>query len=135
MPSRRFYIATAPVSHINGKMAPQSVKCSNSYDPDSEPEVSFWYGYRYYASPSVSRYGIRTQRRDLSVKPYTALEDENRTLFRASLLTVYEHKRNPADWRLMFRDFEQQKRYHTPLGYAIAETRLNQGEWRRDWTA
>lgn len=134
MPARRYYIAIAPVEHINGKMAPVSYKCANSADPDSEPRVSFWYGYKHKASPNVSRYGIREKRRNLTTNPYTGEEDENRTLFRASLLAVYEHKTIAADWALMLADFRRQREYSTLIGYAVAACRSNGGEWLPEWT-
>lgn len=135
MPSRRFYIATAPIGHINGKMAPVATICSNSDDPEHEPAVSFWYGYRHRATPNVSRFGIRSVRRDLATHPYTAAEDENRTLFRASLQAVYEHKKITTDWGKMLADFSAQDKYTTPIGYAVAACRANGGEWLDDWTA
>lgn len=135
MPARRYYIATLPVQHINGKMSPVAVKCSNSADPSQEPEVSYWYGYRHKASPNVSRYGIRSQRRDLSTKPYTAQEDENRTLFTSSLQAVNEHYQIAGDWELCERDFLQQFDYATPRGYAVARCRANGGIWPEEWTS
>lgn len=134
MPARRYYISTLPVSHINGKMAPVAVKCSDTDDPEHAPRVSFWYGYRHKASPNVSRYGIRENRRDLRVKPYTASEDENRTLFTSSLFAVFDHKTEPEDWRLMLQDFDRQTKYTSPIGYAVAACRANGGEWLQEWT-
>ena len=134
MPSRRYFIALAPVAHINGKMAPVAVKCSNTEDPEHIVAKGFWYGYKRQASPDVSRYGIRTMRRDLEQHPYTPAEDENRTLFTASLHAVYTHKLLPADWSLMMDDFRRQDRYTTPIGFAVAACRYNGGEWLEDWT-
>lgn len=134
MPARRYYIATAPIDHINGKMAPVAVKCSNTDDPEHAPAVSFWYGYRHRATPNVSRYGIRTERRDLNTNPYTPEEDENRLLFRASLVAVHEHKNRPSDWAKMLADFSLQDRYKTEFGYAVAACRSNHGEWLPEWT-
>lgn len=133
MPARRYYIATLPVQHINGKMAPVAVKCSNSPDPSSEPEVSYWYGYRHRATPLVSRYGIRSQRRDLTAKPYTAAEDENRTLFTMALNAVNDHYDIAADWELCMADFKRQYDYATPRGYAVARCRQNDGAWPAEW--
>lgn len=135
MPARRYYIATIPVQHINGKIAPVSVKCSNSLDPDSEPKVSYFYGYRHFATPSVSRYGIRQKRRNLSVKPYSTAEEENRTIFTTSLHAVYEHQRIAGDWDLMLKDFAIQEDYATPIGFAVAMVRANSGEWLGRWVA
>ena len=122
------------MSHINGKMAPIATKCSNTDDPEHAPAVSFWYGYKHMATPNVSRYGIRTVRRDLNEHPYTPQEDENRTLFRLSLAAVYEHKKNVTDWGKMLQDFAAQDRYTTPIGYAVAACRANGGEWLPEWS-
>lgn len=135
MPSRRYFVALAPVAHINGKMAPVAVKCSNTEDPEHTKVKGFWYGYKRQASPDTSRYGIRTLCRDLTEHPYTPSEDENRTLFTTSLRSVYTHKNVPADWALMLHDFERQNRYSTPIGYAVAACRSNMGEWLSEWVA
>lgn len=135
MPSRRYYIAIAPVDHLNGKLAPCRVKCPNTYDADADHGKGFFYGYRKRAQPNISRFGVRDACRDLNTHPYTAAEDENRTLFRVSLLAVYDHKSIAADWALCMADFERQSRYVTPIGYAVAAVRLNSGVWLDDWTA
>lgn len=135
MASRRFYIAIAPVAHINGKMAPQRVKCANTEDPEHTTVSGFWYGYRRQANPDVSRFGIRTECRDLTTHPYTTAEDENRTLFTSSLFAVYDHKTIAEDWALMLNDFKAQKKYTTPIGFAVAACRSNGGEWLPEWIA
>lgn len=135
MSARRYYLGTLPFEHINGKIAPVAVRCANTYDPDAEPKVSFFYGYRHKATPKVSRYGIRSVRRDLNAKPYTAAEDENRTIFTASLQSVHTHKKIAADWALMLADFDKQSNYATPIGYAVASCRANGGEWLPEWVA
>lgn len=134
MPCRRYFIALAPVAHINGKMAPVAVKCSNTEDPEHTHARGFWYGYKRQAAPNVSRFGIRTICRDLTAHPYTPAEDENRTIFTASLHAVYEHKMIAADWALMLADFSRQTQYATPLGYAVAGVRSNGGVWLEEWT-
>lgn len=134
MPSRRYFITFIPVSHINGKMAPVRVKCPNTSDPSHTTVDGFWYGYKR-PRVDVSRYGIRTQCRNLIEHPYTPAEDENRTLFTSSLFAVYDHKIIPADWNLMLQDFNNQKRYTTPIGFAVAHCRANGGEWPVDWVA
>lgn len=135
MPSRRFYIAIAPIGHINGKMANGRVKCPNTDDPSHLEVAGFWYGYRRKAQPEISRFGVRTACRDLTVHPYTAAEDENRTLFTSSLFAVYDHKTVPDDWDLMLQDFNRQTRYTTPIGFAVAACRSNGGEWLPEWIA
>lgn len=135
MTARRYYIATLPVSHINGKMAPVAVAVSNSEDPAKEPDVSFWYGYRHKATPNVSRYGIRSVRRNLTTKPYTAAEDENRTLFTMALQAVNEHYGVAGDWELCLQAFSRQRQYKSARGFAVAICRDNLGRWPAEWTA
>ena len=135
MPSRRYYIATAPIDHINGKMAPQWQKCPNTTDPEQIEVDGFWYGYRLPFRPEISRYAIRKLCRDLNDHPYTAAEEENRILFTSSLHAVYEHKRIQADWDLMMQDFKRQDQYKTPIGYSVAACRSNGGEWLENWIA
>ena len=134
MPSRRYYIALAPFDHINGKMAPARVKCPNTEDPEHTTVPGFWYGYKR-PGIDINRFAIRTQCRDLSTNPYTAAEDENRTLFTSSLFAVYDHKTVPGDWALMLQDFDRQTRYTTPIGFAVAACRSNGGEWLNEWIA
>lgn len=134
MPSRRYYIATLPVDHINGKMAPVRVKCSNVAAGDTPPETSFWYGYRLQSSPDISRYGIRTEHRMLEDKPYTAAEEENRTLFTMSLQAVNLHRQIAGDWEQCNNSYQGQNQYKTLNGYAVAMTRQNQGIWPEEWT-
>lgn len=135
MPSRRYYISIAPVQHLNGKLAPVRVKCRNTEDPESEKPRGFFYGYKHQAQPDVSRFGVRLACRDLNEHPYTTAEEENRTLFTASIAAVHEHQRIAADWALMLADFERQKGYTTPIGYAVAACRSNGGVWLDDWRA
>ena len=135
MSSRRYYTNILPIEHINGKMAPIAVKCPNTDDPDAIKVNGFWYGYRRREAPTISRYGIRTICRNLNTHPYTTAESENRILFTASLNTVYANKRIAANWELCMRDFRRQILYATPLGYAIAAVRANNGEWLDEWTA
>lgn len=133
MPTRRYFISLAPVAHINGKMANGRVKCPNTEDPEHTIVRGFWYGYKRQANPDISRFAVRTACRDLTTNPYTPEEDENRTLFTSSLHAVYEHKTIAADWSKMMEDFDRQKRYKTPLGYAVAAVRANNGEWLPEW--
>lgn len=134
MPSRRYYIALAPVDHINGKMAPARVKCPNTEDPEHTTVSGFWYGYRR-PKIDINRYAIRTRCRDLTQKPYTPAEDENRILFTSSLHAVYAHQAIPADWALMLIDFRAQDTYTTPIGFAVACCRSNGGAWLPGWVA
>lgn len=135
MPCRRFYIALAPVAHINGKMAPVRVKCANTNDPAAIETTGFWYGYRRMSRQDVSRYGIRTKCRDLTQHPYTATEIENRALFTLALQAVQLHHEVAGDWELMLIDFHTQERCVTPIGYAVAVCRENNGIWPAKWVA
>ena len=135
MPSRRYFIALSPVSHVNGKMANEREKCPNTDDPEHTIVQGFWYGYKRAARPEISRFAVRNKCRDLTTRPYTPAEDENRTLFTSSLFAVYDHKNIAADWSLMLEDFKRQKRYKTPIGYAVAACRANGGEWLQEWSA
>lgn len=133
MPARRYYIAILPVSHINGKMAPVSVKCPDTDDPAAVDNAGFWYGYRLSKKPNVNYYGIRTKSRNLQNKPYTANELESRTLFTTALIAVREHFGVSPDWELMLEDFNKQSEYITPRGYAVSKCRANNGEWLEKW--
>lgn len=135
MSSRRYYIAIAPVQHLNGKLAPCRVRCPNTLDPETEKGNAFFYGYKRRSNPEISRFGVRDKCRDLNTNPYTAAEDENRTLFRVSLADVYDHKAVQGDWALCMADFSRQDRYTTPIGYAVAAVRANDGQWLEEWTA
>ncbi len=135
MPARRFFICYLPVQHINGKMAPVAYKVGNVPEGVQPNTNSFWYGYRRQSSPNVSRYGIRSQHRLLEEHPYTVAEEENRTLFTMSLEAVNLHRQIAADWQLCLDDFQTQKIYTTPTGYAVATCRANGGIWPANWTA
>lgn len=133
MTARRYYLAIIPVSHINGKMAPVAEKCPNTEDPEHQENRGFWYGYRHKNTPNISRYGIRTLSRDLTTKPYTTAETENRDLFTASLIAVNTNLQDTMRRTLCERDFLQQRDYATLRGYAIATCRANNGEWPQMW--
>lgn len=132
--SRRYYIPMAPVAHINGKIAPQAYKAANTDDPDHTEIDGYFYGYRTRANPNKSCFAIRKQCRNLIDHPYTAAEQENRDLFSISLLEVNIHWQNPEERALCMADFDKQKYYHTPRGFAVALTRENGGEWLPEWT-
>ena len=133
MPSVRYITNIAPVAHINGKMAPVSVIVTNSPDGHDLKTDGYWYGFRRNSS-SRNRYGIRTIRRNLVTNPYTAQEDENRTLFTLSLNVVYANKDIPANWALCVNEWQRQRDYSTVIGYAVHVVRGNQGEWPERWT-
>lgn len=134
MPSRRYYIAVMPVAHINGKMAPVADKVHNTSDPSEIEQTGFWYGYRLAKRPEWSRYGIRKIARDLNTKPYTPSETTNRQLFTSSLQAVNTHKQIAQDWALMLEEFDTQRLYISPIGFAVAECRKNAGAWPARWT-
>lgn len=132
--SKRFFIPVLPVGHINGKIAPQSYKAKNTDDPDKKQIDGYFYGYRRKSNPSKSCFGIRTNCRDLIEHPYTTAEQENRDLFSISLLEVQIHWQDLEERALCVADFEKQKYYHTPRGFAVAMVRENGGQWLEDWT-
>lgn len=130
--SRRYFTTTLPVEHINGKMAPSSVKCKNTHNLDGEHE-SYYYGYRRLVK-SVNRYAIRSIPRDLNTKPYTAHELQSRALFVNSIAAVHAYRREPIPWGLCLEEYRKQDIYQTPIGFAIATCRKNGGEWPERWT-
>lgn len=129
--SRRYFITTLPVEHINGKMAPSSTRCKNTYTPDDEHE-SYYYGYRRLVK-SVNRYAIRSIPRDLNTNPYTAHELQSRELFVNSIAAVHAYRREPLAWSKCLEEFRSQNTYSTPIGFAIAICRKNGGEWPERW--
>lgn len=133
MPSRRYYTTTLPVEHLNGKLAPVDTVVHNTADLSELVQDGFLYGYKIRGR-QTSRFGIRKRARNLNSNPYTPAEDENRTLFAASLQEVYAHKQIASDWALMLVDFDKQQRYISPIGYAVAATRDNQGVWPERWS-
>ena len=133
MPSRRYYIAIAPVEHINGKMAPVAVKVRNEVTPPVDPSGGFWYGYRPHWS-SRSFFGIRTNPRNLTTNPYTPEELDHRALFTNSLNAVN------AAWRVFSKRQKAIDEYYelrqptaTPKGYATSVTYANGGVWPARW--
>ena len=132
MPSVRYITTISPISHINGKMAPVAVVVSNSPDGTNLQLPGYWYGFKRRGS-NRNRFGIRTIRRNLVTNPYTAAEEENRTLFTMSLQVVNAALSDPAKKQLCMEDFEQQHQYTTLIGYAVAMTRNNNGQWPEEW--
>lgn len=112
-------------------MAPSSVKCKNTHNPDGAHD-SYYYGFRRLVK-SVNRYAIRSVPRDLNTNPYTSRELESRALFTSSIAEVQRYRREPQAWELCLQDFRLQHDYSTPIGYAIAMTRKNGGEWLPKW--
>lgn len=135
MPAKRWFIAYIPVQHINGKMAPVDYKVANVPSGVEPDDHSFWYGYRHRATPDISRYGIRSQHRELSTHPYSPAEEENRLLFTAALNNVYLHREIATEWELCLAAYNRQKDYATPIGFAVAICRANNGDWPQEWTA
>lgn len=133
MSTHRYYIATMPVAHINGKMAPTAVKCKDTANPDEVEHDGFWYGYRIGKRP-LSRYGIRTRSRYLGDKPYTAGELENRTAFTLALQTMNAHYEVAPDWELATAEFKRQSEYISIRGYVVARCRALGGDWPPEWT-
>lgn len=128
--SRRYFTTTLPVEHINGKMAPSTTRCKNTYTPEGEHE-SFYYGFRRLVK--VNRYAIRSVPRDLNTKPYTSRELESRALFTSSIAEVQRYRREPIPWAKCLEEYHKQDTYSTPIGFAIATCRKNRGEWPVRW--
>lgn len=133
MPTRRYYIAIAPIDHINGKMAPVADVVHNEIDPPVDPTGGFWYGYRPRWS-NRSYYGIRTRPRNLTTNPYTAAELDNRTLFTTSLQAVNAAWSDMTKRNKCLAEFYTQKQYSTPKGFATGITYFNGGTWPARWT-
>lgn len=132
MPSRRYITNIAPIEHINGRMAQVSNIVSNSPDGTDLYLDGYWYGFRRNGSLR-NRFGIRHYRRNLVSNPYTAAEDENRTLFTISLNVVYANKAIPANWALCVAEWAEQREYSTQIGYAVHVVRALNGEWPSRW--
>lgn len=116
-----------PVEHINGKMAPQWLKCSNQADSDTNG-VRFYYGYRNDKKPDISRYGVRERCRNLSVKPYTSAEEEQKTAFSAAATMAAAFMHDTEKRAQIGREFRRTKHRYTRLyNYAIARILANGG--------
>ena len=133
MPSRRYYIAIAPIEHINGKMAPVADVVHNEVNPPVDPTGGFWYGYRpRWAKRSY--YGIRTKPRNLTTNPYTPDELNHRTLFTTSLQAVNAAWGDVTKRNKCLEEFSTQSQYSTPKGFATGITYFNGGTWPVRWT-
>lgn len=134
MKAKRYFITTLPVDHINGKMAQVAYKCKDIPTGGTEPDTSFWYGYRRKSSPDVSRYGIRQNHRHLETHPYTAQELEGRTTFSAAIQAVDTNLQIPTHKALCELDYTNQSEYRTLRGFATAASYHNGGAWPSQWT-
>lgn len=114
----------APVEHINGKMAPQSVKVKNN-PTSTHSDVSFYYGYKRSDNPTKSHYGVRAYARNLSTNPYTATETANKDAFTAAVAEAVDTMRDPARRQQAWRDYTNQTKYRSFWGYVVATCRLN----------
>ena len=133
MPTRRYYICTLPIEHINGKMDQVKNVVRNTPNPPAEPVDGFWYGYRPRWS-NVSYYGIRREPRNLTTNPYTPAELEHRGLFTTALLAVKDAWVVTSKRTKCLNEWENTRTgYATARGYAIAETYANEGVWPDRW--
>lgn len=132
MPAKRYYITLAPIEHINGKLAPAALRCSNTDTPDA-PANTYFYGYRRAASGDRSLFGVRSNPRNLNTNPYTADETTNRNLFTASLAVVRSNLAMDERRALAQSDFDCQTQYTTLQGYCVAAVRANNGIWLPQW--
>ena len=126
MPSKRYYIATLPVEHMNGKLDRVAVKCHDMPDTDDSGGVSFYYGYRV-GNRLQSRFGLREKSRNLSVNPYTPSETANRDLFAASVAATQAGLAIPAKHAAALAAFKRQTKYILLFNYCVAQTRANNG--------
>lgn len=128
MTSRRYFITTLPVEHINGKIAPQSVKCRATDDPDDIEHEGFVYGFRRrYARQN--RYGIRKRSRYLIDHPYSDAELDAQDTFYNSVQVCKAARHDFRKWRLATRAWQNQAEYATLWGYVVAMTIKNGGAW------
>lgn len=125
--ARRYYIAHLPISHINGKLAPAAVKCSNQADTDTNG-ISFLYGYRRRRD-GRSRYAYRSKCRNLAVKPYTAAEIASRNSFTNAIAVA---KNNRHKWSNAAQEFEKSK-YKVLYNFIIAAILNNNGIFPSRW--
>lgn len=126
MPSRRYYIAIAPVEHMNGKLSQASEIVKNNPTSDSGQGVSFYYGYRLGNRP-LSRFALREKARNLSVNPYTADETANKQYFKSCTQVVDAALQDPVKRASAEESFKRQSHYVYLRNYCIAMTQKNGG--------
>ena len=136
MPSRRYYIAKAPIEHINGKMAPVRQKCKNVQNESEAVQEGYMYGYTRFPRPDISRYAYRDRGRVLSAHPYTSREYDLQYYFSRG---VYYYKRyrdtQPNNrWTALQNAFAAQCQYSTAYTLCIAKVIQNRGSWPAEWT-
>ena len=124
--SRRYAIHMPPVQHLNGKLAPSTLVCHNQPD-SSETENTFYYGYRYASKPNISRYALRDKARNLSEKPYTQGEEQQKALFTQCVAEAQALLSNPTTRIRITIAFRAQSRYVRIYNYTIAELVKHQG--------
>lgn len=129
MSTKRYIIFSLPFAHMNGKLDNESIKLPN-YDPmagEKPAEVSFFYGYRHKNNLSKSLYAKRINARNLSEKPYTQGEQDNKSFF---TLCVQVTKQNyTRDKKAVADAFKKQNKCTSPYHFAIGQTILNGGIW------
>ena len=133
MASRRWYIATAPVEHINGKMAPVREKCRNVQTESEAEQRGYTYGYMHKSRMGVSRFAVRTRGRVLQKNPYRTPERMNRQAFADSCESAGWIVHTPSVWNIVLAEFNAQSKYVTPYGYCVAQIRLNGGDVPERW--
>ena len=124
MPSKRYIITAIPIEHINGKMANNNVVCKNKEGGGTND--GFFYGYRKGYS-LVNRYGIRTESRNLTDKPYSQSELNAQTLFTTSSKQTKIVFRTLTIYIAAQTEFYAQKNYKTLYGYIFSEIYKNNG--------
>lgn len=134
MPSRRWYTTIMPVAHINGKMAPVSVKVSATSDPEDLTAEGFFYGYKHKSTPNISRFGLRVHRRNLITNPVTNDEQQNRDDFKEAIQTTNTELSGGGVFVANARKaWLRNGTYATLRGFCIATYLANGLEFPTDW--
>lgn len=131
MPSKRYIITAIPIEHINGKMANGNIVCKNKEGGGTND--GFYYGYRKGYS-LVNRYGIRTESRNLTDKPYSQAELDAQTLFTTSSKQTKTVYHTLTIYIAAQTEFYAQNKYKTLYGYIFSEIYKNSGVIPPRWT-
>lgn len=115
-----------PFSHINGKIAPASKKCTFQASGDSNG-VEYAYGYKY-RTKNESKFAIRSKCRNLSNNPITTREQANFDLFKQSVQACAAHWNSYSPE--LVKDFNNSpKKYSSLWTYACAAVYKAGGVW------
>lgn len=131
MPSKRYIITAIPIEHINGKMANGNIVCKNKEGGGTND--GFYYGYRKSYS-IVNRYGIRTESRNLTDKPYSDGELAAQSLFKTTVQQCKIVYSTLQYYIAAQTEFVAQDKYKTLYGYIFSEIYKNNGVIPPRWT-